>query len=264
MLALTLMGVALLFLLNANNLAQNLESQVEIVAFVDSTVDDEGLNTMMAKLNQMPGVAAVRLTTKEEALVEFMPDETQRQQYMEDVAGINPMPNSFTITAIDVDSVTAMAEETMKMAGIENVQYGADFLDQMLQLTKWLRWAGIIIVAVFTLTTMMLISLNIKTNVQMREQEVQIMRLVGAENFLIRGPFFLEGLLIGLIGAIISALVVGSSYSWLIVYIADNMVFLPVVADSNSLYSVLEIMLLAGALIGALASAFSVRRFLRI
>jgi cell division transport system permease protein len=205
----------------------------------------------------------VTLTTKEEGLRILFPDAEVRARYMEDVGGINPFPNKLTVTAREADAVDGLAREIMAMAGVYRVNYGEDFLAPLLSLTASLRWIGLAVVVAFALATMLLISLNIKTNVQTREKEVQIMRLVGAENFLIRGPFFFEGLLIGLFGAALAILIVGLIYTWLTDYITANLVFVPVVSERAALHLVLEIMLLSGMTLGAVTSAVSVRRFLK-
>jgi cell division transport system permease protein len=263
MLALTLLGFALLFLANADHFARAMESQVEIAAFIDDAADDAGVADIMQAIRELAGVADVTLTTKDEGLRTLFPDAEARARYLEDVGGINPVPNKLTVTAHEAEAVADLAQQIMEMAGVYRVNYGEDFLVPLLRLTASLRWVGLAVVGAFALATMLLISLNIKTNVQTREKEVQIMRLVGAENFLIRGPFFFEGLLIGLLGATLAIIIVGLVYTWLAEYITANLVFVPVVSDRAALYSVLEIMLLAGMTLGAVTSAVSVRRFLR-
>ncbi|MDR0434254.1 MAG: permease-like cell division protein FtsX [Gracilibacteraceae bacterium] len=263
MLALTLLGFALLFLANADHFAQSMESQVEIAAFIDETVDEAGLEDIMRAVRALDAVAEVTLTTKDQGLREWIPDDAARASYLEDVGGINPIPNKITVTAREAEAVAGLAESVLDMAGVYRVNFGEDFLAPMLRLTASLRWVGLAVVAAFALATMLLISLNIKTNVQTREKEIQIMRLVGAENFLIRGPFFFEGLLIGLLGALLAIIIVGFIYTWLTEYIAANLVFVPVVSERSTLYFVLEIMAAAGMTLGAVTSAVSVRRFLK-
>jgi cell division transport system permease protein len=263
MLALTLLGFALLFLANAEHFAESMESQVEIAAFIDETVDESGIEDIMRVIRDLAVVADVTLTTKDQGLREWIPDDEARARYLEDVGGINPIPNMITVTARDAGAVAGLAQSIMEMAGVYRVNYGEDFLAPMLRLTASLRWVGLAVVAAFALATMLLISLNIKTNVQTREKEIQIMRLVGAENILIQGPFFLEGLLIGLLGALLAVVIVGCVYTWLAEYITVNLVFVPVVSERGTLRLVLEVMLLSGMALGAVTSAFSIRRFLR-
>jgi cell division transport system permease protein len=262
MIALTLLGCSIFFLANTSHIAQTFESQVEIAVFLNEDLSSAQVADVQAKVQSLPGVASVKLTSKEQAIAEFQ-ESMGSKSLLEDLGGINPFPNKLTITATDARQVTNLASQISVMTGVEKVRYGQGILEKLIVFTNWLRWIGIGVVAAFSFASLLLITLNIKTNVNSREKEIQIMRLVGASNSFIRWPFFLEGLFIGLLGALLAMVIVGTAYSWLLQYVVSSLAFMPVVADQRFITGALLLMLFSGMIMGALASAFSLRKFLQ-
>ncbi|MFA6807457.1 MAG: permease-like cell division protein FtsX [Eubacteriales bacterium] len=260
--SLSLLGCSMLFLANASFVAETFESQVEIAVFLQDYLSSEQVVDLQNKLEKIEGVASVTLTTKENAIKEFE-ESMGSKTLLEDLGGINPFPDKFTIQTTDAHLVQDIASKVSKVTGVEKVRYGQGVLEKLLQFTDWLRWVGLAIVVIFTIASFILIAFNIKTNVYSREKEIQIMRLVGASNSFIRWPFIIEGMFIGLIGAVIAMVIVGFTYTWLLGYVMSNLTFLPVVADQLFISKVLGAMLLSGIGIGVLASSISVRQFLR-
>lgn len=263
MISLTLLGSAIFFLVNASNWAETFESQVEIASFLQKNLSAEQINDIKQEIEKIEGVASIELTTKEQAVKEFE-ESMGTDSLLEDVGGINPFPDKLTVVAIDAHLVADVAAQISTIQGVEKVRYGQGILEKLLQFTDWLRWIGIGVVVAFAFASLLLISLNIKTNVYSRQKEIQIMRLVGASNAFIRWPFFIEGLMMGLLGALVSAAVVGGGYTWLSGYIATTLPFLPIVGNLQFIYTVLGITVASGMVMGALASAISIRRFLHI
>jgi len=260
--SLILLGSSIIILANTSNIAQTFESQLEIAVFLNDDLDNIATAKIQNQIMALSGVASVTLTTKEQAIIEFQ-RSIGSEQLLEDLGGINPFPDKLTIVADSAEQVAGIARQVEKLDGVEKVRYGQDILDKLIAFTNWLRWIGIGVVAAFSFASILLITLSIKTNVNSREKEIQIMRLVGASNSFIKWPFFIEGLVIGLLGALLAMVVVGLSYSWLLQYITSSLVFIPVVAGRQFFLLVLMIMLLGGMLMGALASVFSVQKFLK-
>ncbi|HHV64873.1 MAG TPA: ABC transporter permease [Peptococcaceae bacterium] len=260
--SLILLGSAVLFLANTAQVAKTFESQLEIAVFLEKDYSREQLSDLQKQLERMEGVASVVLTTREQAVWQF--EETMgSDSLLEDLGGINPFPDKFTITATDATLVEGIANKIMAIEGVSKVRYGQGILEKLINFTHWLRWVGITVVAAFSFASLLLISLSIKTNVNSRAKEIQIMRLVGASNAFIRWPFLIEGLIIGLTGALVAILVVGLGYSWLLQYIVTTLAFIPVVANQQFIINVLLLMLLSGMAMGAVASLLSVRAYLK-
>jgi len=262
MTALILLGGSVFFLANTSNLATSFESQIEIAVFINDNQNREQVIDLRNQIQVMAGVDTVELTAKEDAIIEFQ-ESMGSSSLLEDLGGINPFPDKITVKATDARLVEGIANQIAEINGVDKVRYGQGILEKLIQFTDWLRWIGIAVVAAFAFASFLLITLNIKTNVNSRENEIQIMRLVGASNGLIKWPFFIEGLLLGFIGGIISIGIVGIGYNWLLQYIITTLAFLPVVADQMFMISVFALMLIGGMIMGVLASVFAVRKFLK-
>lgn len=260
--SLTLLGSAVFFLANTAVVADTFESQVEIAVFLSDQLETEQVTDLQRNLEQIPGVATVTLTTRDQAILEFE-ESMGSDSLLEDLGGINPFPNKYTITVTDPQLVEDIAAQVSGISGVDKVRYGQGILEKLIDFTEWLRWIGIGVVAAFAFASLLLISLNIKTNVNSREREIQIMRLVGASDSFVRWPFIIEGLILGMIGSFVAMLAVGVGYTWLLQYILTTMAFMPVVGNQQFIINVLLLMLLSGMVMGVLASAFSVRKFLK-
>lgn len=265
MVSLIILGFSAFFLVNASNLAKTFESQVEIAVFATKDLPQDDIQALGEKIKGLSGIASVDLVTKDQALADF--GKTlggSSSDLLSDLGGINPLPDKFTVKATDVQMVQDLAAQLRQLPGVENVSYGQGLVEKLLQFTNWLRWLGAGVIAAFAIASVVLISINIKMNVFSRRREIQIMKLVGASNWFIRWPFLVEGLFLGLIGGIFALLVVGLSYSWLVGYVRMTLAFLPVVQNSILYWEILFGLVLLGMAIGAIGSAFSLRKFLKV
>jgi len=262
MISLVILGASILFLLNASNLAENFESQLEIAVFAEDDLTTLQVEALGNRLKGLTGVQSVEFTSKEQALQEFSKSMSSKS-IISDLGDTNPLPDKYTVRVTDPQQVGSIAADIDSMTGVENVVYGNQYIDVLLKFTNWLRWAGIIIVLAFASAALVLISLNIKMNVFSRRREIQIMKLVGASNGFIRWPFLIEGMILGLVGGVLSILIVGFGYNWLVGNIQSTLVFIPVVAEGTLIWQVLGILVLTGMALGAAGSAISLRKFLK-
>ena len=263
--SLVILGFSIFVMANANNMANSIESQLEISVFMDKEITEEQLAYIKTLMEKMPAVASVELVTKEQALRDFEQSMGGNQyKILENLGGVNPLPDKFTVKITDPQQVMEVAAELERFPRVERVRYGQELVEKLLSFTRWLRWIGIVVIAAFTIASVVLISINIKLNVFSRRREIQIMKLVGASDAFIRWPFLLEGLLIGFIGGMMAALVVGFGYNWLVNSIMLTLTFMPIVHDATFFGQVLTGLIVAGMMIGALGSVFSLRKFLRV
>jgi len=144
------------------------------------------------------------------------------------------------------------------------VRYGQGLVEKLLSLTHWLRTAGLVIIAAIALAAIFLIATTIRLTVFARRREIGIMKLVGATNWYIRWPFFLEGMMIGFLGAAVAVAAIHIFYGKLTQNIALTISFLPVMKDTAVLYDIYKNLIIMGTALGALGSAISLRRFLKV
>lgn len=188
MASLVILGASVFFLINANNMAKDFESQLEIAVFANDKMNLDEVKELQNQVKGLSGVTTVDLTTKEQALKEFS-QSMESSTLVSDLGGTNPFPDKLTVQVSDPQQVKTIAEQIQALKGVDKVRYGQGIMEQLLSFTHWLRWIGIGIVVAFAVASLVLISLNIKMNVFSRRREIQIMKLVGASNSFIRGPF---------------------------------------------------------------------------
>ncbi|EXX88238.1 permease-like cell division protein FtsX, partial [Paenibacillus darwinianus] len=219
--SLFILGVFMLLALNINNLTKQIESQVQIRVFLSLNIEQAKKDELLNQIGNLPEVSKVTPVSKEEGL------EMLRENLGKDGATLlegydkenNPLPDSLTVEVADPEQIGFVAKKIKAIgdndatAPIMSVKYGQGAVETMFKVTKAVRNVGLVIVLGLALTAMFLISNTIKMTIFARRREIGIMKLVGATNYFIRWPFFIEGALIGLIGSGITAAVLLFGYS---------------------------------------------------
>ena len=153
------------------------------------------------------------------------------------------------------------------MSNIENVVYGKEELEKLLNITYLLRMGSLAIVLILVLISIFIISNTIKLTVFARRKEIGIMKYVGATDGFVKGPFFTEGILMGLLGSLISIAVISAGYYSGIRYIRQQsfgFISINLLPMSNIFYNLSFSLVLIGIVIGSLGSMISIRKFLKV
>lgn len=262
--SLTILGTAWLLVINAHYLATAMESELEVNVYLQVDIKDDQALNMKKEFEALNGVDKVTFVSKDEGLKALEERFGKDTNLLEALGGNNPLPDMYRLKAKEAVQVPQLAQEAEKISGVEKVRYGQGMVEKLLALTQWLRTAGLVIVAAIALAAIFLIATTIRLTVFARRREIGIMKLVGATNWYIRWPFFLEGMTIGLTGA---ALAVGSLH-FFYVQLSNNIElslnFFKIMSDWQTLFGVYRSLLLLGTLLGAIGSAISLRRFLKV
>lgn len=259
-----ILGFALLLVLNADYLASKVESDLEISVFIKDDVTRDAALALENELKDIPGVDKLTFVTKEEALQELEVKFGEDADILAALGGTNPLPDSYYIKASQAEMVPALSEALAKVDGVEKVRYGQGMVERLLAVTKWMRQAGFVAIVAISIASVFLIATTVRITVFARRKEVGIMKYVGAANWYIRLPFFIEGMLIGLFGSLTAVASLSYAYSILIKNMALSLAFIPLISDQIMLYKVFGSLVLMGTGLGALGSAVSVHRFLKV
>ena len=262
--SLLVLGMFLLMFLNTNNLAQHLESQVQISVYMQDNASPQELKDVEAELKKMPGVVNVTPVTKVQALERFKERLGDQQQLLASLGKENPFPNSFDVQVASPENIKAISNPISKLPKVETAKFGQEVVEHLFQLAKILRFGGVLLVIFLAMATLFIISNTIRLTVFARRKEVIIMRYVGATDWFIRWPFMLEGMTLGFLGAVLAALIIDVTYGVLMSKIHATLAFLPMLSATPLLYYVTFFLLLAGTGIGALGSFISLRKFLKV
>ncbi len=262
--SLLVLGMFLLIFLNTNNLAKYLESQVQISVYMLDEADNEDLEQVGNKLKEYPGVEKVTFISKEEALAKFRERLGDQQQLLDSLGTDNPFPNYFDVQVDTPERIKELTPQISELPKVETAKFGQEVVENLFQLTRILRFGGIMLVVFLSMATLFIISNTIRLTVFARRKEVIIMKYVGATDWFIRWPFLLEGMTLGFFGAVLAALLINIIYSGLQTKIYATLAFLPLLPAYPLLTYVSLFLLLAGTGIGALGSYISLRKFLRV
>ncbi len=262
--SLLVLGMFLMIFLNTNNLAQYLENQVQISVYMQDSATDKELASVKDKLTKMPGVVKVTQVSKQEALERFRKRLGDQDQLLNSLGKENPFPNSFEVQVDNPERIKVLTPQIGQLNKVETAKFGQEVVEHLFQLTKILRFGGILLVVFLAMATLFIISNTIRLTVFARRKEVIIMKYVGATDWFIRWPFILEGMTLGFFGAVVAFILINSIYSGLLTRIHATLAFLPLLPTSPLLFYVDLFLLVAGTGIGALGSYISLRKFLRV
>ena len=262
--SLLVLGMFLMIFLNTNNLAQYLESQVQVSVYMQDSATAKELASVKDKLTKMPGVVKVTQVSKQQALERFKKRLGDQQQLLSSLGKENPFPNSFEIQVDSPERIKVLTPQIGQLPKVETAKFGQEVVEHLFQLTKILRFGGIILVVFLAMATLFIISNTIRLTVFARRKEVIIMKYVGATDWFIRWPFLLEGMTLGFCGAVVASLFINSIYSGLLERIHATLAFQPLLPTYPLLLYVDVFLLVAGTGIGALGSYISLRKFLQV
>lgn len=261
--SLLILGSSLLLVMNANNIAANLESSVEIsVLLKDNSTPDE-VQDLENKLADRPEVTQVVFVSKQQALDEMRENFGEKKDILDGLEEKNPLPDALRIKTATAEQVAPLAAELESYAQVEEVRYGQGVVEKMLALSKWVRTAGLITMVLLGIAAVFLIATTIRLSVYSRRKEIGIMKFLGATNWFVQFPFVLEGMMLGLAGSLMAVIVVYFGYISLIDSIQLSLPFMQLVTERALIKPLMELLLLMGLAIGAVGSMISMRRFLK-
>lgn len=262
---LLILGLFLIFIVNINLIAESAKLQFETLeVYLEENIETNKLKAIEKTLKGLSEVEDVKYISEEDALV-ILKGRWGDNGYLLEGLEHNSLPASFVIkvkTLEDADSVANIAQD---IEGIDEVQYYKTTIDKVLSITNLIQKAGIVAILVLIIISIFIVSNTIKLTVTAREKEISIMKYVGATNWFIRGPFLVEGIIIGLIGAIISLAVIGLSYGRIIKgFSQEAFLIFPIdlVPSQFLIGNLIWIFVSLGVGIGAVGSILSMRRFL--
>lgn len=235
---------------------------IQIYLTDETTADDAAM--LIADLKGQDGVEDAYFESKEEAMKKFK-KRWGDNGYLLDNLQNNPLPNSIIIKIGDLEKADAIAEKAATYGGVEDIKYYKDTVDKLLKVTNFIRVAAMIVMAFLIIVSIVVVSNTIKLTVFNRAEEISIMKYVGATNWFIRGPFLVEGIIIGLISAGIALGLAGLIYHQMIDVFADQvkaMLSMELVNEDILIHDLGKIFLALGVSIGAVGSIISMRRFL--
>ena len=236
--------------------------QVEI--FLEDETSADQAQSMMEQIETHEHVSKVEYRSKDDAL-NIMKKRWGENSYLLDSLGENPLPNSLLITVDSLESASEVTDYVAEFEGIEDVKYYKETVEKLTTVTDFLQIACLIIMAFLIIVSVVVVSNTIKLTVFARSKEISIMKYIGATNWFIRGPFLVEGIIIGVFASMVSAAITFVIYSKVVSVIGTQVMTIlssPLVPAGYLAGNLVCIFLAMGVSIGACGSIISMRRFL--
>lgn len=272
--SLFILGIFVLITLNVNDIASQIEDQVEINVYLEVNTPQDQITELQTQIQGLQGVKTIKFVSKEEGLVYL------RQKLGESGKALldgfegenNPLNDAFTVEVDDPRNVAVVADQISALNAdkdpkpIYKVNYGKGTVEALFKVTQIVRWVGFGIVILLSFTAVFLIANTIKITILARRKEISIMKMVGATNSFIRWPFFIEGALLGFVGSIIPAVVILGGY-WKLLNLSSlnlNLLMIELTPFGKIAPTMIALLLGIGIVIGIWGSLISVRKFLRV
>ena len=262
---LLILSLFFIMFINVNAAAESVKgdyNSIEIFLLDETT--PEQADVMVQDMKQQKGVSDAFYKTKDEAMAEFKA-RWGDNGYLLDGLADNPLPNSIVVMISDLEQADALAAHAEEYEGIEDVKYYKSTVDKLLKATKFIQISAVILMIFLIIVSIIVVSNTIKLTVFNRSEEISIMKYVGATNWFIRGPFLIEGILIGVISAVLALAVTYLLYGQIVDIIGDQvyqMLSTPMVPVGFLIYNFAWIFLALGVSIGSCGSIISMRKFL--
>jgi cell division transport system permease protein len=264
--ALLILGVFLLLAMNVNAIAETVENQAEIRVYIDETATQAETQELENKIRNLQEIKSIQFISKDEGLKELKERLGKEGELLNGLEEENPLRDTLVVKTSTADVIPQVAKTIQGFDKVANLNYGEGYVENLIKVTNTIRNVGLIFIVGLAFTAMFLISNTIRMTIDARRREIEIMRLVGATKAFIRWPFFIEGLLMGVIGALIPILILAVGYQTLLGTVANQtaQLFIKLLPAMPLLQEMSLVLLSIGAFIGIWGTMLSVRRFLKI
>lgn len=273
-LSLFIIGLFIIGSAMINSMIGSVQDTVKISAFISDDASDEDVEAFMEKIEGWDNVKNVEFKTKDDALEDFQSSSSDADATITALDGENPLPRSYTIEMNEPSQVEEMANKIKQDSDFqqivdggnvdESVLYGQEEVARLFQFTDYIRLAAVVLVALLTFVAFIFINNTIRLSITARRREIAIMRLVGASNGFIRGPFVAEGVLQALLGSLLAIGCLELVRNFLMPLIQENLKFMPFNVTMAMYLATYGSLILVGIVIGLFGSAIAMRRYLKV
>ena len=260
-----ILGLFFVLSVNLNLFTEMIKSDYdEVELFLRDDVTTEQAQAVMDEVDKFDGVEETLYRTKDDAM-DIMKKRWGENGYLLDSLGENPLPNSVLVKVEDIDAANTVIDKSAKLDGVEDVRYYKETVEKLTKVTNSIQVGALILMAFLIVVSVVVVANTIKLTVFARAKEIEIMKYVGATNWFIRGPFLVEGIIIGVISSLISAGITFGIYSRVVAAVGLQVMTMfssPLVPAGYLSLNLIVIFLAMGVSVGACGSIISMRRFL--
>ena len=262
---LLILGFFFVITVNVNLFSEMVKSEYEEVeVFMQDKATTDDSQMVMNKLHKIDGVKDISFRNKEEAM-NIMKKRWGENSYLLDNLEKNPLPDSVIVKVDSMKAAEKVKKSASGMENVESVKYYKGTVEKLTKITDGFQIGSIVIMIFLVVVSVVVVSNTIKLTVFAREKEIFIMKYVGASNWFIRGPFLVEGMIIGAVSSGFASLITYFVYRKITESVGIKimtMLSTPMVPAGYIAGNLVIIFLAIGISIGASGSVISMRKFL--
>ena len=261
-----ILGIYMAFSLNINYIGTQFEQQYEIRAFIESGTSEERLNQIKDEISKIKHVKNAEIVTAGQAFEDYKGTLGGDSDILDGLKdGDNPLRDAVKITLSDLNSANSVAKAVSEIQNVAKVRNSQDVVQSLLKLTAAIRHGSMILMILLSVVAVFIISNAIRMTVFARRRDIGIAKFLGATDWFIRWPFIIEGVIMGVVGALIALAIVVPGYNY--IYTSLNNMAGNAVKFYTTDVIVKEISVWfvgIGALLGAFGSGISLGRYLHV
>ncbi len=269
-----ILGIVYCLVANVQQFADDLDDSLGIIAFLSENVSEESVPTLVEQIRDMEGVKEVTYVSADEAWQNFKESMGFDDQLGEDTLAQldqdNPLANSASleIYLYEAADQNDFVEQLQTMPQIRSIRYAAETADVLANLSSMITWGGMALILLLVFIAILLISNTIKLSVFVRRTEIGIMKYIGAKDSFVKIPFIVEGMIIGVLGAVLPAILIYFSYGSIVNFVMQQFgtftQLIHFISANTILIQLIPIFLAVGIVVGVLGSTLSLRKYLKV
>ena len=268
--SLLLVGTSVLAYENITSIVGGVENQNEIIVYMDDDVSPDKLNQTETLIQNLSNVMSVELYSKDEGYLDLKERMGEYDVLFEALGDDNPLMDTFRVKVKDISQMNKTVSQIQQFTHIMKINAPYEFVSFLVQLRTLLTWVMSALIAAMILVSMVMISNTTRTSVYARREEIHIMKYVGATDAFIRIPFFIEGMITGFLAGCAALVITWLVYDAVVNLIESQVTLLNIIGvgsiiQFDTIYVLASaVYLLGGALIGAVGSALSIRKYINV
>ena len=262
---LLILGLFTVLTLNVNYISEQIQDQCEIQLFINKEVDEARVTEIGDEILKIPNVEGISLFSKEDTLEYVQDNMFEGNEELANFEDDNPFRDSYKIILSDISRTDETVQQLENIKDVAHVQNSQDVVNAVISMSNTVKKLSVVIMALLLVVAVVIIANTIKLTVFNRRKEINIMKYIGATDRFIRVPFVLEGIMIGLLGAVVSFGLISWGYIALTSFL-ESMQF-----DVFEFITYVQLapviggaFVAVGCLIGILGSAISMRKYLKV
>ena len=261
-------GIFLILGENINHFVSEVESAQGIQVFINNDATQEQMDTLGEQIRALDGVSTVEFVSKEQALEQMKERFGEQQDLLDGYEENNIFPASYVVTMTDLTRSEEIQNQILTFENVKKITSRDETVSTLIDLANGIKIVTGVILALLIIISVFIIANTIKLTVHARRKEISIMKYVGATNGFIRWPFIVEGMIIGIIASLISIVIVGVAYNFIVQSMVSSefmqVIKMSLVSFNDMFSSIIFVYMLLGIGIGAVGSVISMRKYLKV